>query len=143
MSIKPLCLLLFFSFLTLTSHAQEPLPSDVYPDSRSRVPLFAPEVPAGFANITAHGSGSLVRWEFALGRPLSELAILTVAREFDQPYEWSLHEIEALAVGLEQQVIDVVRERGAVTGLSDEQAIIIQMGREIYGEHSLAAETYA
>ncbi|MGI9258016.1 MAG: hypothetical protein ACR2QQ_04205, partial [Gammaproteobacteria bacterium] len=105
--------------------------------------LFAPEVPAGFANITAHGSGSLVRWEFALGRPLSELAILTVAREFDQPYEWSLHEIEALAVGLEQQVIDVVREREGVTDLSDEQAIIIQMGREVYGEHSLAAETYA
>jgi len=125
------------------AYAQETLPADVYPDSRSRLPSPNREAPGGVAGIVAHGSGALVRWEFALGRPLSELAILTVAREMNQPYEWSLHEIEALAVGLEPHVIDIVRDRRPLTELGANQSVIVQMGREIFGERELSAETYA
>ena len=53
------------------------------------------------AAIRLHRSGVDVRWDAAIGRRRSELAILTIAREYDQPYEWSLHEMEALSVGLE------------------------------------------
>lgn len=141
--IKTLCLLELVCFVSLAAHAQETLPVDVYPDSRSRLPSLGPEAPAGVAGITAHGSGALVRWEFALGRPLSELAILTVARELDQPYEWSLHELEALAVGLDPRVIDIVRNRLPLAGIGENEAVIIQMGREIFGERELSAETYA
>lgn len=141
--MKPLRLLALIFFIALTTRAQETLPSDVYPDSRSRLPSLGAEVLAGAARLAAHGSGALVRWEFALGRPLSELSILTVAREFDQPYEWSLHELEGVAVGLEQRVIDIVRHRLPLGGLSEQQTVIIQVGREIYGEHVLSAQTYA
>jgi 4-carboxymuconolactone decarboxylase len=99
--IKTLCLLALTSFVALAARAQETLPADVYADSRSRLPSLGSEAPAGVAGLIAHGSGALVRWEFALGRALSELAVLTTAREWDQPYEWSLHELEALAVGQE------------------------------------------
>ena len=138
-----LSLLVVFSFAPPATRAQEPLPADVYPDSRSRLPSLGLGAPAGVDGIVAHGSGVLIRWEFALGRALSELSILTVAREFDQPYEWSLHEVEAIAVGLEPSVIDVVRNRLPVEGLSDREAVVIQMGREIWGERELSAETYA
>jgi hypothetical protein len=141
--IKPLCLLALTSFVALAARAQETLPADVYADSRSRLPSLGSETPAGVDRIIAHGSGALVRWEFALGRALSELAVLTTAREFDQPYEWSLHELEALAVGLEPRVIDIVRDRLPLTGISEREAIIIQTGREIFGEQELTAETYA
>jgi 4-carboxymuconolactone decarboxylase len=141
--IKPLCVLAITSVMALIAHAQETLPADVHPDSRSRLPSLGSDAPTGVEGIIASGSGALVRWEFALGRPLSELAILTTAREFDQPYEWSLHELEALAVGLQPQVIELVRNRLSVAGISDNEAVIVQMGREIYGEHELSAETYA
>ena len=141
--IKPLCLLALTSFVALAADAQEPLSADVYPDSRSRLPSLGPEAPTGVDRIIAHGSGGLVRWEFALGRALSELSILATAREWDQPYEWSLHELEALAVGLEPRVIDIVRDRLPLAGISEQEAVIIQTGREIFGDHELSAETYA
>ncbi len=55
------------------------LPEDVHPDSRSRLPVHAsssPGGPMGAAAIRLHGSGVNVRLESALGRPLTELAIL-------------------------------------------------------------------
>jgi 4-carboxymuconolactone decarboxylase len=98
--------------------------------------------PEGVQAIRLHRSGVDVRWDARIGRRLSELAIITMAREYDQPYEWSLHEMEALAVGLEPMVIDVVRNRKALTGLGDKEAAIVQLGREI-GKHRVAADTYA
>jgi 4-carboxymuconolactone decarboxylase len=71
------------------------------------------------------------------------LAILATARELDQPYEWSLHEWEAVSVGLEPEVIDVVRNHKPLTKLGDHEQIIIQLDREINGKHRLSSETYA
>jgi 4-carboxymuconolactone decarboxylase len=138
------------------------LPKDVYPDSRSRLPLISREDldeqgkkaydaaaasspsgrPEGVAAIRLHRSGVDVRWDAAVGRRLSELAIITTAREHDQPYEWSLHELEALSVGLEPTIVDIVRHRRPLTGLGDREATIIQFGREL-GRHKVTSETYA
>jgi 4-carboxymuconolactone decarboxylase len=138
------------------------LPKDVYPDSRSRLPLIKREDlddqgrkaydaaaassptgrPEGVAAIRLHRSGLDVRWDAAIGRRLSELAILTTAREHDQPYEWSLHEMEALSVGLEPAIINVVRHRRGLTGLGEQESAIIQFGREL-GAHKVSSETYA
>ena len=139
-----------------------PLPKDVYPDSRSRLPLIKREDldeqgkkaydaaaasspsgrPEGVPAIRLHRSGVDVRWDSAVGRRLSELAIITTAREHDQPYEWSLHEMEALSVGLEPAIIDIVRHRRPLTGLGVREAAIIQFGREL-GRHKVTPETYA
>ena len=82
------------------------------------------------------------RWDSPVGRPLLELAILITAREHDAPFEWSLHEMEAVAVGLDPDVIDVVRNRGPLSELGDREAVLIQAGREIFGAHRLSPETY-
>ena len=138
------------------------LPKDVYPDSRSRLPLIKREDldeqgkkaydaaaasspsgrPEGVPAIRLHRSGVDVRWDSAVGRRLSELAIITTAREHDQPYEWSLHEMEALSVGLEPAIVDLVRHRRPLSGLGDKEAAIIQFGREL-GRHKVTSETYA
>jgi alkylhydroperoxidase family enzyme len=120
----------------------ETLPADVDPASRSRLPQLKPGVQGADA-LRLHASGIDVRWQSPVGRQLTELAILTAAREHDQPYEWSLHEMEALAVGLDPAVIDVVRHRRPVTGIDARQAAIIEMGRELFGKHTLGAATYA
>lgn len=118
------------------------LPPDIDPVSRNRLPSIKPGV-EGAAAIRLHASGVSVRWASPLGRQLTELAILTTAREHDQPYEWSLHEMEAVAVGLNPAIIDGVRHRRPITGLPDKESIIIQMGREIAGTHKLSSSTYA
>ena len=137
------CLLALGFLSVLTALAQETLPADVYPDSRNRLPSAGAGEPPGVAGIRRHGSGVVVRWESPLGRALTELAILTVAREHDQPYEWSLHEMEAIAVGLDSRVIDVVRNRRPLTGLDEKESVIIQIGRELFRQRDVTAETYA
>ena len=122
--------------------AEAALPPDVNPDSRNRLPPIGRDV-EGVAAIRLHASGVNVRWASPLGRALTELAILTTAREHDQPYEWSLHEMEALAVGLDPATIDLVRHRRPLTGLPEKEAVIIQMGREIFGTHELSSDTYS
>lgn len=135
------------------------LPKDVDPESRSRLPLVKREAldergkriydaagpggPQGAAALRLHKSGIDARWDSPLGRQLTELAIITTAREHDQPYEWSLHEMEAVAVGLDPAVIDIVRHRKPLAGLDDKQAAIIQIGRETFGKHKLSSETFA
>ena len=125
---------------------QSSLPADVNPDSRNRLAMAASDPaggPAAAANaIRRAGTGLNARWESPVGRPLLELAILITAREHDAPFEWSLHEMEAVAVGLDPDVIDVVRNREALSGLGERDAVIIQAGREMYGEHHLSPETY-
>jgi 4-carboxymuconolactone decarboxylase len=132
----------------------------VHPESRNRLPPITRDQlsdqmkkaydaaagpsgkPEGVAAIRLHRSGVDVRWDAGIGRRLSELSILAVAREYDQPYEWSLHEMEALSVGLEPAIADVVRNRRPLTGLGEKEAAIIQLGREI-GRHRVSPETYA
>ena len=138
------------------------LPDDIHPASRNRLPPIdrteldaerraaydaavasADGAPTGAAALRLHGSGTLLRWEAPLGRRLIELAILTAARELDQPFEWALHEIEAIAVGLEDEIIDVVRHRKPFTALPPREAIIVEVGRELLGTRALGADTYA
>ncbi len=143
------------------AHAGQ-LPDDVHPQSRSRLPPVDREeldpvrraaydaavespagAPSGAAALRLHGSGASLRFAAPMGRQLTELTVLTTAREYDQPFEWALHELEALAVGLDDGIIDVVRHRKPITGLSDREAIIIEVGRELFGTRKLSADTYA
>ncbi len=140
---RVLYLLALFSLVPLAAPAQETLPTDVHADSRNRLSLIEPDAPLGAAGIRLHGSGVAVRWESPLGRALTELAILVTAREHDQPFEWSLHELAGIAVGLDPQVIDVVRNGQPLTGVGENESVIIQIGREIFREHELSSETYA
>ncbi len=140
---RVLYLLGLFSLVPLAAPAQDTLPTDVHADSRNRLSLIAPDAPRGAAGIRLHGSGVAVRWESPLGRALTELAILVTARENDQSFEWSLHELAGIAVGLDPQVIDVVRNGQPLTGAGEKESVIIQIGREIFREHALSSETYA
>lgn len=72
-----------------------------------------------------------------------ELGILVTAREFDSQFEWCAHEDEALKAGISPEVIDIVRYRKPVDGLSELQAVIILLGREMFGDHKVKPETFA
>lgn len=148
---------------TLTLCGQDALPGDVFPDSRSRLPLVKLEdldehtkkeyaaAVAAFAGTQTMGAtirltgyrGNVVQSDSPLGAPFMQLVILATAREHDQPYEWSLHELQAMAVGLDPAVIDVVRNRKPLAALGENEAAVVKITRELFVTHHLSSETYA
>ena len=158
------CIWAGFAPVTVQISQAGQLPEDLHPVSRSRLPPIDREeldparretydaamraagsgsAPTSAAALRLHGSGTDLRFSGPLGRRLTELAILTTAREHDQPYEWALHELDALAVGLDELLIDVVRHRKPITGVGDPEAIIMEVGRELFTTRRLGSDTYA
>lgn len=72
-----------------------------------------------------------------------ELAILVTAREHDCQFEWAAHEAEAKKEGVSDEVVEIVRHRRPAAGLSEQDAALIEFGRELFGDHRVAPETYA
>jgi hypothetical protein len=71
-----------------------------------------------------------------------QLAVLIMAREIDQQFEWSAHEPAGLRQGLEQSVIDVVKNDKDVAGLADKDATLITFGRTLYRQHRVSSELW-
>ena len=166
------------------SHGQRPvetvpekkteLPPDVYPESRSRLPLVKREDmdeigqkaydaivdpnsrlkaqligPAGIwlnvPELSPHirEINWFLRNKFPLDAKLTELIILTTARESDAQIEWAAHEPAALKAGLSQNVVDIVKYRQPIKDVDPKEAAIIQFARELLGDNHLSSETYA
>jgi putative methionine-R-sulfoxide reductase with GAF domain/alkylhydroperoxidase family enzyme len=84
-----------------------------------------------------------LRYEAGLGGRVRELAILTTARELDSQFEWAAHEPAALAEGISPEIVDIIRRHGDTAGLAEPDAVVIDLGREIFGDHRVQSETYA
>jgi 4-carboxymuconolactone decarboxylase len=83
------------------------------------------------------------RHEAGLGGRVRELAILTTARELDSQFEWAAHEPEALREGISPEIIEIIKHRGDTSGLDEAGAIVIELGREIFGARKVASATFA
>jgi 4-carboxymuconolactone decarboxylase len=84
-----------------------------------------------------------LRFESGLGGRVRELAILVTARELGSQFEWAAHEAEALREGITPALIDIVRHRRALDGVGEPDAVIIALGREIFGTRKVSSPTYA
>ncbi len=84
-----------------------------------------------------------LRYETALERRLTELAILVTARELDNQFEWTAHEPVALKEGLDPEIIEVVKHRKPTSGLGTKEALIISLGRKLFRERKVDPETFA
>jgi hypothetical protein len=144
--------------------AQAPLPPDIDPVTLSRLPPVTPadldeegrrllaERPnfaagPGPTHITIYSPrerslGIPTGTDSPVGARYFQLAVLIIAREIDQQYEWSAHEPAGLRQGLEPAVIDVVKYDRDVTGLSDKDATLITFGRTLYREHAVSSELW-
>lgn len=143
------------------------LPKDVYPDSRNRLPSIKREELDELGKKvfdTAGGSGastgatgiriysppladSLVKardWlKAAIDPRFVELAILVATREMDGKFEWNIHEPLALQAGLEPEIIAIIKYRQPLKGLAEKDAVIIQLGREMFRNHKVSSDTFA
>jgi 4-carboxymuconolactone decarboxylase len=53
------------------------------------------------------------------------------------------HEPEAIAEGISQEIIDIIKHRKDTSSLDEADAIVIELGREIFGERKVASATFA
>ncbi len=158
-----MCVLLLAA-LPAVSQDQNSLPGDINPVTLSRLPPVAAtdldeegqRLLAARTNfIPGPGPNHITIYsprERDLGIPSGEkspvgpryfqLAVLIIAREIDQQYEWSAHEPAGRRQGLEQAVIDVVKYNRDVAGLSDKDATLITFGRTLFREHRVSSELW-
>lgn len=84
-----------------------------------------------------------LRFYSGLNGRTRELAILVTAREMDSRFEWAAHEPEAIKEGLEREIVDIIKYRKSIGGLKEADAIIIQLGREMFGKREVTSATFA
>lgn len=84
-----------------------------------------------------------LRYKSGLDPRLVQLAILVTAREADSEYVWTAHEPQGLKAGLQPEIIDVVKYRKPTAGLSEKDAVIIEMGREVFEKHHVSSANFA
>ena len=74
---------------------------------------------------------------------IRELAILVDAREVESRFEWVAHEAEALKEGVARATLAIVRDKKPANGVPETQAVVIALGRELFGARKLSSETFA
>ena len=84
-----------------------------------------------------------LRTEAELSGRVRELAILTTARALDSQFEWAAHEPEALRQGVPPEAIEAIRHHRDTAGLDPADALVIELGREIFTERKVGPAIFA
>ncbi|MDC0033086.1 carboxymuconolactone decarboxylase family protein [Alphaproteobacteria bacterium] len=84
-----------------------------------------------------------LRHETGLNPRIREVAILVSAREHNSQFEWQQHERVGLREGVSPETIDVIKHRKPVDGLDGTEALIIEIGRQLFREHKLSSDLFA
>jgi len=72
-----------------------------------------------------------------------ELAIMVACRETNYNLEWNAHEAMAVRNGVDAKVIDVIRKKGALTGVDEKDAVVIRFGRQLFTDKKVDSATFA
>lgn len=99
--------------------------------------LNSPEMARRVAHL-----GAYIRFESSLPADVTELAILTTARQWDCQFEWTYHEPEARKAGVREEAIIAVRDRHAPSGLSEEEAVVFNYVLETMHHHKVSQGAY-
>ena len=152
------------------SAAQPPLPADIDPVSRNRLPLptradmandeerkifdeeskrassyrlYSPIVAKAFSQAHAYE-----KFNDVLGSRLVQIAVLVTARELDNQFEWTQWEEHGLMSGqkslVEPAIIDLIKYCKPLVGLGPKETLIINFGRELLGPRKkVSSQTFA
>ena len=104
----------------------------------SGIGLYSPKTAAHSTALNRY-----LRYEAGFTGHVREVAILTTAREMDSQFEWVAHEGEALKEGVPQSTIDVIKHRRGTEGVDPTDALIIELGRQLWRDHKVKPETFA
>jgi 4-carboxymuconolactone decarboxylase len=106
----------------------------------------------GPGGITLHSPGlaphsralnRYLRYEAGLSGRVREIAILVTARVLDSDFEWAAHEAEAQREGVPPATVEAIKYGGSTTGLDEDDAAVIDLGREIFATRAVSSATFA
>lgn len=113
-------------------------PSGEIPRGAFAFLLYSPATGESFRRI-----GQYLLTESALRGRRAELLVLITAREMNLATMWSVREGTALAAGVEPQVVEAIRRNGPLHGLSRDDALLIDFGRQLFRDRHVRSETFA
>jgi 4-carboxymuconolactone decarboxylase len=100
--------------------------------------LHAPDLAARTAHLIGY---SLFSTDFP--EDVKELAICTVAREMDCPFEWAAHADHARKAGVREDAIKIIQDRNEPTGLNEREAEVVRYVQELLRPpHRITAATF-
>jgi 4-carboxymuconolactone decarboxylase len=73
---------------------------------------------------------------------LTELVILVAARAFKAQFAWHSHAPQALAAGIDAQVIEAIRQRRTPAFKNEDEALIYAYANELIEERSISDATH-
>ena len=86
----------------------------------------------------AQRMGEYLRYRSAVGTTLSELAILLIARFWNQQVEWAIHAPIAACVGIPKATIDAIAAGQRPSSLSADEAIVYDLITELQRERRVS-----
>ena len=91
----------------------------------------------------AQRMGEYLRYRCSLSGRLSELAILLIAREWTQDFEFGTHRGHALKAGVSEATIAAIREGRRPDALSDDERLVWDFVTELQRTRRVSDTTYA
>ena len=147
------------------------LPDDIYPESGNRLPPPKREMldearqkdfdhsvsgrtlaglrgPGGIQLYSPAGPliskvNQYLRFGSGIDARLREIAILTTAREASNQFEWTMHEPTALKEGVAPEIVELIKHRKPVSGIAEEYALVIRLGRAIFADRKVPSGLFA
>jgi 4-carboxymuconolactone decarboxylase len=110
----------------------------VPPSGPLAVMLNAPEILARGEHLRAYLRGDSVN----LSGKTRELAMLVTARENDCQYIWHAHAAAARRAGLSDDLVNNLRDKRPLTGISAEETAVVEFGREYFRTQRVSQPTF-
>lgn len=102
-----------------------------------RVALHSPELADRW-----QAFGEFVRFHTELPSPLTELAIITTGRFWNSQVEWVIHSRLAMEAGIDEEIIEAIRQAEAPQFEDEVEALVYDFTREILERGQVGNELY-
>ena len=107
------------------------------------MPPFIPLLRSPELMTHAQRMGEYLRFRSAIGKRLSELAILVTARQWSQPVEWAIHAPIAVNVGIDPRTVEAIEHGRRPAQMSAEEAAVHDFCVELHRDKGVSDATWA
>jgi 4-carboxymuconolactone decarboxylase len=104
---------------------------------------FVPLIRSPELMSAAQRMGEYLRYRSAIGRRLTELAILVTARHWNQQVEWAIHAPIARDDGIAEEVIAAIAARQRPASLLADEALVYDFCMQLHEQQRVDDATYA
>jgi len=83
-----------------------------------------------------------IRDEASLPQKLQELVMITVAREMDCAFIWYAHAASARQAGIDDHIVDNIRDKKPLTDLAPDELTVVNFTRELLQHRKVSQPTF-